>query len=73
MGAWNSMLWPLLVFRSADKFTLTIGLNTLLTPYGNNYDMLIAGSMLAILPILLIFLCFQKYIIDGMTAGAVKG
>lgn len=73
MGAWNNMLWPLMVFRSANKFTLTIGLNTLLTPYGNNYDMLIAGSMLAILPIFIIFLIFQKYIIDGMTAGAVKG
>lgn len=73
MGAWNNMLWPLMVFRSADKFTLTIGLNTLLTPYGNNYDMLIAGSMLAIVPIMVVFLVFQKYIIDGMTAGAVKG
>ena len=73
MGAWNNMLWPLMVFRSADKFTLTIGLNTLLTPYGNNYDMLIAGSMLAIVPIMVVFLIFQRYIIDGMTAGAVKG
>ena len=73
MGAWNNMLWPMLVFRSAKKFTLTIGLNTLLTPYGNNYDMLIAGSMLAILPILVVFLCFQRYLIDGLTAGAVKG
>lgn len=73
MGAWNNMLWPLMVFRTADKFTLTIGLNTLLTPYGNNYDMLIAGSMLAIFPILIIFLVFQRYIIEGMTAGAVKG
>ena len=45
MGAWNNMLWPMLVFRSAEKFTLPIGLNTLLTPYGNNYDVLIAGSM----------------------------
>lgn len=72
MGAWNNMLWPLMVFRSASKFTLTIGLNTLLTPYGNNYDVLIAGSMLAILPILAVFLVFQRYIIDGMTTGAVK-
>lgn len=73
MGAWNNMLWPLMIFRSASKFTLTIGLNTLLTPYGNNYDVLIAGSMLAILPIFVVFLLFQRYIIDGMTAGAVKG
>ena len=73
MGAWNSMLWPLLVYRDAHKFTLPIGLNTLLTPYGNNYDLLIAGSCFAILPIFILFLCFQSYFIDGMTAGAVKG
>lgn len=73
MGSWNNMLWPMLVYRSADKFTLPIGLNTLLTPYGNNYDVLIAGSMFAIIPIFIVFLCFQKYFIEGMTAGAVKG
>ena len=73
MGVWNAILWPLLVLKGAEKFTLPIGLNTLLTPYGNNYDVLIAGSMFGILPIFIIFLIFQKYIIDGMTAGAVKG
>ncbi|MCR5273197.1 MAG: carbohydrate ABC transporter permease [Lachnospiraceae bacterium] len=73
MGAWNNMLWPMLVFRSAEKFTLPIGLNTLLTPYGNNYDVLIAGSMFSIVPVLIVFFAFQKYFIDGMTAGAVKG
>lgn len=73
MGAWNNMLWPMLVYRDAAKFTLPIGLNTLLTPYGNNYDLLIAGSMFAIFPVLVVFLCFQKYFIEGMTVGAVKG
>ncbi len=73
MGAWNAMLWPLLVYRDASKFTLPIGLNTLLTPYGNNYDLLIAGSCFAILPIFVLFLLFQRYFIDGLTAGAVKG
>lgn len=73
MGSWNNMLWPMLVFRNANKFTLPIGLNTLLTPYGNNYDLLIAGSMFGIIPIFIIFLMFQSYFIDGMTVGAVKG
>lgn len=53
--------------------TLPIGLSSLLTPYGNNYDVLIAGSVLAILPILVVFLFFQRYFIEGMTAGGVKG
>lgn len=73
MGSWNNMLWPMLVYRTANKFTLTIGLNTLLTPYGNNYDVLIAGSMIAIVPIFVVFLCFQRYFLEGLTAGAVKG
>jgi arabinosaccharide transport system permease protein len=73
MGSWNSMLWPLLVFRDASKFTLPIGLNTLLTPYGNDYDLLVAGSVFSVIPVFILFLLFQKYFIGGMTAGAVKG
>lgn len=73
MGSWNSMLWPMLVFRDTNKFTLQIGLNTLLTPYGNNYDLLIAGSMFGIIPILIIYLIFNRYLVAGMTSGAVKG
>jgi arabinosaccharide transport system permease protein len=73
MGSWNNVLWPMLVFRDAKKFTLPIGLNSLLTPYGNNYDLLIAGSMFSILPLFIVFLCFQRYLIGGITAGALKG
>ena len=73
MNAWNNVLWPMLVLTNAEKFTLPIGLSTLLTPYGNNYDVLIAGSMFGILPVFILFLCFQRYFIEGMTTGAVKG
>ena len=73
MGSWNNMLWPMMVFRDAKKFTLPIGLNTLITPYGNDYDLLIAGFMFGIIPIFIVFLCFQSYFIEGMTVGAVKG
>ena len=73
MNSWNGFLWPLIVWRTDTKFTLPIGLNTLLSPYGNNYDVLIAGSVFAILPIIILFFCFQQYFIAGMTAGSVKG
>ena len=73
MLTWNNFLWPLLVLRSAEKFTLPIGLNTLLTPYGNNYELLIIGAFFSLIPILLLFLAFQRFFIEGMTAGAVKG
>lgn len=73
MITWNNFLWPLLVLRSAEKFTLPIGLNTLLTPYGNNYELLIIGAFFSLIPILILFLAFQRFFIEGMTAGAVKG
>lgn len=73
MNSWNNFLWPMLILRDSSKLTLPIGLNTLMTPYGNNYDLLIAGSCFSIIPILILFLCFQKYFVEGMTAGSVKG
>jgi len=73
MGAWNGLLWPMLVISDMDKYTIPIGLNTLWTPYGNNYDLMITGSCFAILPLLILFFCAQKFIIEGMTAGSVKG
>lgn len=72
MNYWNNYLWPLLLLRD-EKYTLPIGLNTLLTPYGNNYDLLIVGACFSVIPILILFLCFQRYFIEGMVAGAVKG
>jgi len=72
MNAWNNYLWPLLVIRSSDKYTLTLGLNTLINPYGDNYSLLVVGSFFSIIPIFILFICFQKYFIEGMTAGAVK-
>lgn len=73
MSSWNNFLWPMVVTNSIDKITLPVGLQSLLSPYGNNYDILIAGSCFAIIPILILFVCFQKYFIEGMTAGGVKG
>lgn len=73
MGSWNNFLWPLLALRSPENYTLPIGLNTLMTPYGNNYELLIVGSFFSTLPIFALFLAFQRFFIEGMTAGAVKG
>lgn len=73
MNAWNNYMWPLLVIRSSSKYTLTLGLNTLINPYGDNYSLLIVGAFFSIIPIFILFMAFQKYFIEGMTAGAVKG
>ena len=71
--SWNNVLWPLIVLRTPEMFTLPIGLSSLLTPYGNNYVLLISGAVLAVLPILALFLLFQRSFIAGLTIGAVKG
>ncbi len=76
MQSWNNFLWPLIVLRTGDKFTLPIGLNTLLTPpYNSAYDLLlIGGALAATLPIIIIFIFFQRYFIAGLTSGGgVKG
>ncbi|MFC5470685.1 carbohydrate ABC transporter permease [Cohnella suwonensis] len=71
--SWNNFLWPVIVLRSQDHFTLPIGLTALLSPVGNNYEVLLAGSVLTILPILILFLFFQRFFIEGLTVGGVKG
>lgn len=73
MNSWNSFLWPLIVLRTNKMFTLPIGLSSLISPYGNNYDMLISGAVLAIIPIVIIFLFNQRAFISGLSAGAIKG
>jgi arabinosaccharide transport system permease protein len=73
MQSWNNFLWPLIVLRTGEMFTLPIGLNSLLTPYGSNYDLLIAGAAAATLPLIVVFAFFQRYFIAGLTSGGVKG
>ena len=73
MGSWNSFVWPLIALRSNENMTLPIGLNALLTPYGNNYDVLLAGAVLSVIPIIILFLVNQRAFITGLTVGSIKG
>ena len=73
MGSWNAMVWPMIVLRTSEMQTLPLGLQSLLTPYGNNYDLLLSGAVMSVLPIMIIFLLNQKTFIAGMSAGSVKG
>ena len=73
MNSWNNYLWPMIVLSDKNKLTLPIGLGSLLTPYGNNYDLLISGAVFSIVPIVVLFMFFQKQFIAGLTAGGVKG
>jgi len=73
MTAWNDFLWPLIVMSTNKNFTLTVGLQTYLSPYGNNYNALFAGAVLSVIPIMVLFLANQKTFISGLTVGGVKG
>jgi arabinosaccharide transport system permease protein len=73
MGSWNAFVWPMIVTGAREMMTLPVGLQTMITPYGNNYNMLMPGAVLAVIPIAVIFLCKQRSFIDGMTVGGVKG
>jgi arabinosaccharide transport system permease protein len=73
MMSWNMFVWPLIVLRENKNFTLPIGLSSLISAYTNNYEVLIPGAVLAIIPVIIIFLFNQKLFVSGLTAGGVKG
>lgn len=73
MFSWNAFVWPLIVLRSSENFTLPIGLSSLITPYGNSYDMLFPGAVISVVPIIILFMFKQNSFISGLTVGGVKG
>jgi multiple sugar transport system permease protein len=74
-GTWNDFFWPLILFGQGSEhlYTIQLGLAQLSFTYGTLWPQLMAGSILAILPILLIFLIFQRFFVAGVTAAGVKG
>jgi multiple sugar transport system permease protein len=74
-GTWNDFFWPLIIFGqgNTDHYTVQLGLASFSFQYGTLWPELMAGSLIAIAPILLIFVIFQRYFIAGVTAAGVKG
>jgi multiple sugar transport system permease protein len=72
MGSWNAFLWPLIVLTDKSKMTLPVGLNLLNGQYGSDYNMLMAGSLLSVIPIILIYLLAQNYFEQGLSVGGIK-
>ena len=69
---WNSLLWPLIVNTSPDKMTLSAGLATLNGQYATNYPLVMAGSFMAIIPLIIAFFIFQKQFIEGIALSGSK-
>ena len=73
MECWNDYLWPLLMLSDKTKMTLTLALNSLNGQYGTEYNLLMAGSLISMLPIMCIYAFAQKYFKAGLMSGGVKG
>ncbi len=73
IGAWDDFLWPLIVLTSPDQFTLTIGLQYLSGTFANDQRMIAAGSMIAFIPIAIVFATLQRHFSKGIEEGGVKG
>ena len=72
LGSWNGYLWPLIILRDEVKYTLPIGLANLVGTYRQDYGMLMAGTLLSLMPIVILFLAMQREFVQGITLGSVK-
>ncbi|WP_211747311.1 carbohydrate ABC transporter permease [Paenibacillus sp. Marseille-Q4541] len=72
IGVWNDYLWPLIVLTDEKKYTLQIALSQLNGLYNTDYSMIIAGTLLAIVPLIIMFLFVSKQFISDIAAGAIK-
>ncbi|MFN3431752.1 MAG: carbohydrate ABC transporter permease [Candidatus Sericytochromatia bacterium] len=73
VGSWGDFLWPLIVLKEPELYTLPVGVAFLAGTFSANWRLIAAGSVLAVLPIVAFFLVLQRHFIGGATSGAVKG
>ncbi len=72
-GVWNDFLWPLVMLTSPAKRTLSVGLSYLVGQYTTRWDLQMAGSVLTVLPILVLFFLLQKYFVQSIKMTGIKG
>lgn len=72
IAAWNSFLWPLIIANDESLYTLSVGLSLLQGQYANNFALQMAGAAFMVIPIMIIFSFFQKYIVEGFTMSGIK-
>ncbi len=73
LANWDNLLWPLVVLTQTSKYTLAVGLATFAAEYERNFAVQNAGAFIAVFPVVLIFLFFQKHIIRGIALTGLKG
>jgi multiple sugar transport system permease protein len=73
LATWNSFLWPLTVARNSDLWVVQVGIATFQSQYGGDWNLIMAASLLAALPTLIVFLILQRQIIESIKATGLKG
>lgn len=73
LASWSDFLWPLIVLSDSDKQTLPIALANLSREHVQDFELMMAGAVVTLLPVLLLFLLLQRYYIRGLLEGSVKG
>ena len=73
LANWNDFLWPLYVLFSPERLTIQPGLSTLQSAYTTDYATILAGGAIASIPVLLLFLISQRFVIEGIARGGLKG
>ncbi|ATG52506.1 ABC transporter permease [Brachybacterium vulturis] len=73
IGGWDDFLWPLIVLTDPAKYTLTVGMEYLNSNFGSDPRVVAAGTMIALIPIIVFFAFFQKFFFRGVEDGAIKG
>jgi multiple sugar transport system permease protein len=72
LGTWNDFMWPLIILADSDLYTLPVALANLLGEHVQDAELMMAGAVLTVLPVVLLFLLLQKYYIEGLVLGSVK-
>ena len=70
---WNDVLWPLIGLQKSQHYTLPVGVASLQGEFRTDFGLIFAGAALAALPMVVFFLIFQRYFLEGVRMGAVKG
>lgn len=73
VGTWNDFLGPMIYLKTESKKTLQIGLRMFISQYSSEYGLIMAASVLSLIPVLIVFLSLQKYFIEGIASTGIKG
>lgn len=73
IGSWNSFMWPLIVTTETRMRTLPVGLQAFTTEAGTKFELLMAASTLVVVPMIIVYLLLQKYIVQGVSRSGIKG